>query len=383
MSDPPDPRPAPSASPAPLDMARDLRPSVAGVRTSGGWWIVGGMTLLGVFVFLWLSSQRTVAPATVRADPPIAAAATSDHAAPAELLALEAAARGLAPVPQPAPAPAPPPVPMFEPLPPPFPSAIAPLPQPPETGPTFDPTPGGRTPVLVVDIGSSPTPGIGPGKGAAAEANRVAQNADEQFAARAEAAPAERSRAVMLRDTGSIVAQGTVIPAVLETALNSDLPGFTRAVISRDVRSFDGRTVLVPRGSRLIGQYRSAQALGASRAFVIWTRILRPDGASIQIGSSGTDELGRAGLAGKVDRHFLERFSGSILLSVVNAGLTAAAGPPSAQIVIGSSQDASSIASSASLPQSISPTIRVAQGTPIRIFVARDLDFSSVGAASP
>jgi type IV secretion system protein VirB10 len=242
---------------------------------------------------------------------------------------------------------------------------------------------------LIIDFGESATPGIGGAKSpGAVEGSRSAdsaQNADEQFVARAEAARVDRSRAVMLRNTGSTIAQGTVIPAILETALDSDLPGFTRAVVSRDVLSFDGRRVLVPRGSRVVGQYRNAQALGASRAFVIWTRILRSDGASIQIGSSGADELGRAGLAGRVDRHFLERFGGSILLSVVNAGLTAAAGAPSAQVVISSPQDANSVASSASSGSSnnISPTIRVPQGTAIRIFVARDLDFSSVEPMQP
>ena len=172
-----------------------------------------------------------------------------------------------------------------------------------------------------------------------------------------------------------------MIPAVLETALDSDLPGFARAVVSRDVRSFDGASVLIPRGSRVIGEYRSATALGQTRAFVIWTRVLRPDGVSIQIGSPVTDPLGRAGVSGSVNRHFLESFGGAILLSVVSAASTALAGSsPSTQIVIGSSQQASSLASIASAyaPIIIPPTIKVPQGTPIRIFVARDLDFTPV-----
>ena len=205
-------------------------------------------------------------------------------------------------------------------------------------------------------------------------------NGDEQFASRITTTEAERSRATFLRNRGSTVQQGAMIPAVLETALNSDLPGFTRAVVSRDVRSFDGSQVLIPRGSRVIGQYRSGVALGASRAFVIWTRVLRPDGASIQIGSSGADALGQAGLPGRVDRHFFERFGGALLLSVISLGQSALNDGNSTQVVIGSSSDASSLAGAASAltPQNISPTIKVAQGTPIRIFVARDLDFSPV-----
>ncbi|MHB8287194.1 MAG: type IV secretion system protein VirB10, partial [Caulobacteraceae bacterium] len=188
----------------------------------------------------------------------------------------------------------------------------------------------------------------------------------------------DRTHATMLRNKSTTVPQGTMIPAVLETALNSDLPGFTRAVVSRDVRSFDGSVVLIPRGSRVIGQYKSAAAQGQSRAFVVWTRILRPDGGSIQIGSAGADELGRAGMAGKVDRHFFEQFSGAILLTVLEGGLTALSNNPSTTVVVGSSGSGLSTATSALTPQAIPPTIRVAQGSPIRIFVARDLDFTAL-----
>jgi len=164
---------------------------------------------------------------------------------------------------------------------------------------------------------------------------------DEQFAARVETgSEPDRAHATVLRDKGSVVAQGAMIPAVLETALDSDLPGFARAVVSRDVRSFDGLAVLIPRGSRVIGEYRPATSEGQTRAFVIWTRVLRPDGVSIQIGSPATDPLGRAGLSGSVDNHFFERFSGAILLTVINAGATALAGTPSTEVVVGSTTSA-------------------------------------------
>ena len=382
MSDAFDPRLGPSERPPAIDLDGDLRPAVGRAASPGAWLIGGGAVLLGLLAFLWLSSHRQTPPATLRAEPPVSGAAAVEPQPPSELLAMEAAGRGVTLVP---PAPAPPPPVIVAPPPPPPPVIVAPQPLPAATV-VVDGSARRKVPTLVVDFGEAGATPV-PGKPGADAAKPVAglQNSDEQFAARAEAQPAERSRAIMLHNTSTVVAQGAVIPAVLETALNSDLPGFTRAVVSRDVRSFDGRTVLIPRGSRVIGQYRSAAALGASRAFVIWTRILRPDGASIQIGSSGADELGRAGLAGKVDRHFFERFGGSILLSVINAGVTALSGTPSTQVVIGSTQDASAIASSAQAlaPQQISPTIKVAQGTAIRIFVARDLDFSSVQDAAP
>jgi type IV secretion system protein VirB10 len=84
-----------------------------------------------------------------------------------------------------------------------------------------------------------------------------------------------------------------------------------------------------------------------------------------------------------VDTHFLERFSGAILLSVIDAGLSDLANHSNTQIVIGSSQDAASAGLSALVPAAIPPTIKVAQGTAIRIFVARDLDFLPVETAAP
>jgi len=386
--DPPgagDPRPAPSGDAPSVDSGGGLRPAVAGAGTGASLWLVGGgAALLGVAVFLWLGSHRTQAPRDLAAASlagetaaPIAATAPT----PPDVAAMEAAGRGIRPA-TPPPAPAP---------------ALPPPPAPAAPPPAAQPAPAARGPVLVVDLAepaaSSVAPatagtataggaanGAHPGSAAGAEA-ASGLNGNEQFAARVEGGEPPRARATVLRNRSSVIAQGAMIPAVLETALDSDLPGFARAVVSRDVRSFDGASVLIPRGSRVIGEYRSATALGQTRAFVIWTRVLRPDGVSIQIGSPVTDPLGRAGVSGSVNRHFLESFGGAILLSVVSAASTALAGSsPSTQIVIGSSQQASSLASIASAyaPIIIPPTIKVPQGTPIRIFVARDLDFTPV-----
>ncbi|MBY0421704.1 MAG: type IV secretion system protein VirB10, partial [Parvularculaceae bacterium] len=184
----------------------------------------------------------------------------------------------------------------------------------------------------------------------------------------------------------SVVLEGSMLKGVLETAINSDLPGYVRAVVSDNVRSFDGARVLIPRGSRLIGQYRSGLAIGESRAFVIWTRLVLPDGVSIRIGSPATDTLGRAGLSGRVDRHFLQRFGSAILLSVVGAGLDYAAmsaGDGANRVVVGSTSDAYAIAQAALQGNmNIPPTVKIDQGSPIRIFVARDLYFPDADPAA-
>jgi type IV secretion system protein VirB10 len=230
-----------------------------------------------------------------------------------------------------------------------------------------------RAPSLVVDIG----PSAAEVAAARAALSRDGLNASEAFAARVGDGENAPATAAHIGDLSSTVIEGTLIAGVLETAINSDLPGFTRAIVSEDVRSFDGTEILIPRGSRLIGQYRSGLAIGESRAFVVWTRLILPDGVAIKLASPVTDTLGRAGLGGKVDRHFLERFGSAILLSIIGAGAEIlAAESGNNAVVITSSAQAYGVAQTA-LQSSVNipPTIRIAQGSPIRIFVARDLIF--------
>lgn len=367
----------PRASPPAADVQpEDGRPAVAARgRPAGVWLILGGAILLGVLAFLWLSAQRSRITHEANGAGPVSSAGSAalvSSAPPPPELATEEAAGRAAP-----PAALPPAVAMVTP---------ATAPHPPESP---GPAPRLTAPALVVDLAETEAPAAsgktipGPGAITPKAGGAGGLNGDEQFADRVSGAEPERSSASLLRHRGVLIAQGATITGVLETALDSDLPGYARAVVSRDVRSFDGSRILIPRGSRVIGQYKSAVSQGQKRAFVIWTRIIRPDGASIQIGSSGTDPLGRAGLAGKVDTHFLERFSGAILLSVIDAGLSDLANHSNTQIVIGSSQDAASAGLSALVPAAIPPTIKVAQGTAIRIFVARDLDFLPVETAAP
>lgn len=171
------------------------------------------------------------------------------------------------------------------------------------------------------------------------------------------------------------VTEGTIIPAITETAINTDVPGYVRAVVSQDVRSFDGKHVLVPRGSRLIGQYQSGVQQGQKRAYVIWTRLIRPDGASVNIASPAVAFDGTTGLEGDVNSHFFRRFGSAMLLSVVG-GLGAIASGGTSVVLGGAGQSAASVA--AQSDSQIGPTIRVRMGEPIRVFTARDLDFSQV-----
>ena len=169
---------------------------------------------------------------------------------------------------------------------------------------------------------------------------------------------------------------------MLETGINSDLPGFVRAIVGRDVRGYDGTTVLIPRGTRLIGQYRNGVAIGQSRAFVVWSRLITPSGLSLDIESPGTDSTGQSGVSGETHTHFFRRFGNAILLSVLNAALQAGAnstGSAATSIVIGSQAQATNVATLALQKEiDVPPTVIVHPGTPIQVFVARDLDFTGV-----
>ncbi|SFF87662.1 type IV secretion system protein VirB10 [Novosphingobium sp. CF614] len=226
-------------------------------------------------------------------------------------------------------------------------------------------------PTVVFDAGTGAA-GAAPIAGPAGEA-KASGNANDDFSARL-AGSGTTAAAARSFDPATTVTQGTLIPAVLETAIDTDVPGYVRAIVSTDVRSFDGRHVLVPRSSRLIGQYKSGLTAGQKRAYVIWTRLIRPDGVSVNLGSPAISFGGETGLAGKVNSHFFERFGSAMLLSVVG-GLSSIASS-GASVVVGGGQSAAAAAVQNS--SSVGPTIRVRQGEPIRVFTAKDLDFSQV-----
>lgn len=228
-------------------------------------------------------------------------------------------------------------------------------------------------PALVVDATSSDGQGVPMGEGQGANPGGT-EGRPQASASIGETG--DRARATVFRNRATTVPQGSLIPAVLETALDSSRPGLARAVVSRDIRGFDGSRVLIPRGSRLIGEYQSTAAPGQSRALVNWIRLIRPDGATIAIGSPVSDALGRAGTQGVVDNHFFQRYGGAILQSVLDLGVNVATARAAdgTGVVLGFPSGGALAAG----PQPPTPTIRVKQGAAIAIFVARDLDFTSV-----
>jgi len=193
---------------------------------------------------------------------------------------------------------------------------------------------------------------------------------------------AERVQAGRFSNPATTVPKGTVIQAVLESALDSTRAGLARAIISRDVVGFDGSKVLIARGSRLIGEYKADLASGQSRAMIQWQRLMRPDGVIINLDSPSADPLGRAGVKGKVNGHFFAQFGGAILQTSLNVGEQVAANKLAGSTAIyalpGIYNTPSITGNTAQTGSKVQPTITVKQGTSVSVFVARDLDFTSV-----
>jgi type IV secretion system protein VirB10 len=348
----------------------DVRPVVAMAR--GGvptWALVGIAVLIGLMLFAMLDARRRAAqePAEpVRADAfalPAPPPPLMIPPAPAPMIAPQVVAEAPIPPAPPAPAPGPPQM-IYVPQPSPMPPLIDAPPAPPRVL---------AEPALVFDIsGTRRSAGAPPAEDGGA-ANAAPPSSGSSVAG-------TRARAGSLANRAATVPQGTLIPAVLESALDSTRPGLARAIVSRDVRGFDGTRILIPRGSRLIGEYASEVQPGQRRALVNWTRLIRPDGVTIAIGSPSADPVGRTGMRARVNNHFFERFAGAILQSALNLGVNLAAaeaGNGAVVILPGTLQNG---AAQAIQPQQITPTLSVRQGTSISVFVARDLDFTGADA---
>lgn len=170
-----------------------------------------------------------------------------------------------------------------------------------------------------------------------------------------------------------------MIRAVLETPIDSRRPGLVRAVVSRDARGFDGTRVLIPRGSRLIGEAGGDMKAGQKRVLVNWTRLIRPDGVAIRIGSPAADVLGGAGITGKVNNHFFERFGSAVLQSALTIGVNVASRPRRNSVIVGLPGQVGAAGQSLLPDVEQAPTVKVSSGAEISVFVARDLDFSGTG----
>lgn len=127
-----------------------------------------------------------------------------------------------------------------------------------------------------------------------------------------------------ITDLTRTILQGKIINAALETAIDTDIPSDIRAVITRDVFAEEGKNILIPKGSRIIGTYSTNVNAGQTRVTINWNRIIRVDGMSLNIASIGADRLGRAGVQGEVDNKYAQRLANTFLSSILSVGTSLA-----------------------------------------------------------
>jgi type IV secretion system protein VirB10 len=180
---------------------------------------------------------------------------------------------------------------------------------------------------------------------------------------------------------------GTVIPGLLITGINSDLPGDLVAQVSRDVyASRTQHTLLIPKGARLIGTYDNQVVAGQGRLLVAWTRLILPDGRSLRLPGLALKDLeGQTGAKDRVDTHWQRVFGKALLLSAISAGVqlsqpqqTSVLAPPSpGQVAAGAlGQELSNVALEVlRRGMDVVPTITIRQGHPFNVFLNGDLVF--------
>lgn len=181
--------------------------------------------------------------------------------------------------------------------------------------------------------------------------------------------------------------RGSVIPATMITGLNSDLPGRISAQVSQNVYdSATGYRLLIPQGAKLFGRYDSKVSFGQGRVLVVWTDLIFPNGATLQIGGmSGTDSEGYGGFKDKMYRHLWRTFGSAALVAIIGTGIDMSL-PESSTLA---TQDAASDAArrnfaetfgrvaeqSISKNLNVQPTIRVRPGYKFNILVDQDIIF--------
>lgn len=177
-----------------------------------------------------------------------------------------------------------------------------------------------------------------------------------------------------------VLQAGSVIPASLITGIRSDLPGQITAQVTENIYdSPTGRFLLLPQGSRLIGQYDSGISFGQSRVLLVWNRVILPSGKSIVLERQpGADTEGYAGLEDQVDYHWGNIFKAALVSTLLGVGANLGSSDQDSEIVQALRQSASENANHAGQQyverqMNVQPTLTIRPGFPVRVIVTRDL----------
>jgi type IV secretion system protein VirB10 len=250
-----------------------------------------------------------------------------------------------------------------------------------EAGRLRQPTPSGL-----------PTPESLPGLPSNSAARQDAQSQDSRTFLTTQPAGLSRDRLFAARQDDPSPYElhaGSIIPATLLTGINANLPGTIVAQVRDDVfDSVTGRFLLIPHGTRLVGAYDSRIVQGQRRVLVAWTRLLYPDGSSLDLlGMAGTDPAGYAGFGAKVDEHLSKAFNAALLLSIIGAGAqlsqpqrseTVGAAPDIGQTIAGAigQQIGNTSIQLTQRQLQIAPTLEVPPGYLFDVLVDRDIVLS-------
>lgn len=207
----------------------------------------------------------------------------------------------------------------------------------------------------------------------------------ESLTARLQPTSTPAALAQVLPTQRLLLPKGAFIDCTLETALTSALPGMPTCITATDTWSADGSVILLERGTKLIGESVGQAQRGSPRIFVLWVQARTPTGVVVPLASPGTDELGRAGLPGSVNRHFFERFGAAILISVIDGAIQAAANRDGGgnTVILNPTSSQDIITEVLRSTVNIPPTVEKPQGDRIQVLVARDLDFRGVYELRP
>lgn len=241
---------------------------------------------------------------------------------------------------------------------------------------------------------SAATPGAPAAAGSGAVTAAASGARESQGEPRAVSESGEGALSSLLRPSASAVLQaqqlptsrlllpqGAFIDCTLETAIDSTLPGMTTCITAADTFGADGKVVLLERGTKLVGETRGQVQQGHARVFVAWAQARTPTGVIVPLDSPGTDELGRSGLPGEVERHFWQRFGAAMLISVVDGAVQAgvqASSRSGGTVVYAPSASQDVLTEVLKDTLRIAPTVVKRNGDRIQVLVARDLDFRSV-----
>jgi type IV secretion system protein VirB10 len=197
------------------------------------------------------------------------------------------------------------------------------------------------------------------------------------------------AKAYVLPDLDYLLKRGTLIPCGMRTPVITTYPGMTSCIVSQDVYSADGRTLLIERGSEAIGEQRNALMQGQARIFVVWSHIDMPNGVTVDVNSPGTDALGASGLDAYVDTHFWQRFGGALMLSLIGdvgqAISNKSLGSGNNQIQFSNTSSSGQSLADETLKNTVNipPTAYSNQGAQSNIFVARNIDFKGIYDLQP